>query len=242
MCKDPAFLFYPSDWQGGTLTMTLQEKGCYIELLMLQFQKGKFTLAHAKHVLRECFDLAWPVLREKFKTDGQFFWNERLEIEKEKRQKWTESRRNNGLKEKTPKKPPKKNNKHMQLHMEDENENENIIKNIDEKEKRVQGKKEKEEKILIFPFDSVDFSNAWLAWRNYRQSQHNFRYRSQESEQIALKFLSELARGDELTAIRIIQQSIGNSWKGFFALKQNGKQQSASYEEVAKSRFPGHYK
>jgi len=37
MAKDPAFLFYPNDYIGGTMGMTFEEKGAYIELLMLQF-------------------------------------------------------------------------------------------------------------------------------------------------------------------------------------------------------------
>lgn len=36
MTKSPAFLFYPGDWLGGTLGMTLEEKGAYMELLILQ--------------------------------------------------------------------------------------------------------------------------------------------------------------------------------------------------------------
>ena len=103
----------------------------------------------------------------------------------------------------------------------------------------MQGKKEKEEKALIFPFDSVEFTNAWQAWKNYRQSEHKSKYRSLESEQIALKYLTELARGDELTAIRIIQQSIGNTWKGFFLLK-NGRQQARTIEERLERDFPNH--
>ena len=32
MAKDPAFLFYYSNFQHGTRRMTFEEKGCYIEL------------------------------------------------------------------------------------------------------------------------------------------------------------------------------------------------------------------
>ena len=120
MAKDPAFLFYPGDWNLGTMHLTLLEKGCYIELLVLQFAKGKFTEAQAKHMLNGSFDLAWPNLREKFKTDGTFFWNERLKVEKEKRQKFTDSRKSNGS--------IKKGEKHMPKHMENENENYNVLK------------------------------------------------------------------------------------------------------------------
>jgi hypothetical protein len=116
MANDPAFLFYPGDWNLGTMHLTLLQKGCYMELLILQFAKGKFTEAQAKHMLNGSFDLAWPTLREKFETDGTFYWNRRLKLEKEKRQKFTESRRNNGS-------IRKKDVEHMPKHMENENEN-----------------------------------------------------------------------------------------------------------------------
>ena len=115
MAKDPAFLFYPGDWQLGTMHLTLLEKGCYMELLVLQFAKGKFTEAQAKHMLNGSFSVAWPTLREKFDTDGTFFWNRRLELEKEKRKKFTDSRKSNGS--------VKKEGKHMPKHMENENIN-----------------------------------------------------------------------------------------------------------------------
>jgi uncharacterized protein YdaU (DUF1376 family) len=126
--KDPAFLFYPADWTLGTMHMTLQEKGAYIELLMLQFARGKFTEAHAKHMLNGSFDLVWPNVVEKFKTDGQYYWNERLEIEKTKRAKFTESRRSNGLKKGL---KEETNGKHMLEHMHKHMGNINIdINNI----------------------------------------------------------------------------------------------------------------
>ena len=43
MAKDPAFLFYPNDWLGGTMGMTFEEKGAYMELLMMQFNRGHMT-------------------------------------------------------------------------------------------------------------------------------------------------------------------------------------------------------
>jgi superfamily I DNA/RNA helicase len=90
-------------------------------LLILQFNVGKFTKAQAKQVLSICFDVAWPMLEQKFSTDGKFFWNQRLSAEIEKRQKFTESRRNNAKGHKT----PKASAKHMHKHMENENRNEN---------------------------------------------------------------------------------------------------------------------
>jgi uncharacterized protein YdaU (DUF1376 family) len=116
MAKDPAFLFYPGDWQGGTMYLTHEQKGCYMDLLILQFNQGKFTLAQAKQVIGICFTVAWPMLQQKFKSDGTFFWNDRLNKEIEKRQKFTKSRRDNAL-------GGKNKQEHMPEHMENENRN-----------------------------------------------------------------------------------------------------------------------
>ena len=43
MARDHAFLFYPNDYIGGTMGMTLVEKVAYIELLMFQFNRGDMT-------------------------------------------------------------------------------------------------------------------------------------------------------------------------------------------------------
>jgi hypothetical protein len=124
MSKDPAFLFYPADWTLGTIHMTLLEKGAYMELLMLQFAKGKFTLAHAKHMLGICFDEVWHEVGQKFETDGTYYWNKRLAEEQAKRSSYSESRRLNAL---NPKKEVEHMHEHMPKHMGDINTNTNDV-------------------------------------------------------------------------------------------------------------------
>jgi uncharacterized protein YdaU (DUF1376 family) len=133
MAKDPAFLFYPNDYMGGTMGMTFEEKGAYMDLLILQFNKGAFTTQQAKKILNGQFEQLWPVLIEKFTEHDDKFFNERLEIEKSKRSAFTQSRRNNRSK-KTPEKThdasydttyEKHMTQHMSPHMENENENRN---------------------------------------------------------------------------------------------------------------------
>lgn len=85
MAKDPAFLFYPNDYIGGTMGMTLEEKGAYVELLMLQFNKGAFTIKQAQKVLGNEFERLWSELKEKFVEENEKFFNKRLEQEREKR-------------------------------------------------------------------------------------------------------------------------------------------------------------
>ena len=41
--KDPAFLFYSSDFLNGVVDLTMEERGQYITLLCLNHQKGELT-------------------------------------------------------------------------------------------------------------------------------------------------------------------------------------------------------
>lgn len=133
--KDPAFLFYPNDWLGGTMGMTFEQKGAYMELLMLQFNRGHMTKHMIGQILGQNGGQLWDVIKDKFEVDpdGNYF-NRRLEEEQNKRKAFTESRRNNiGGKNQHTKKETKNrsydqtNDLHMTKHMENENVNENEV-------------------------------------------------------------------------------------------------------------------
>jgi hypothetical protein len=126
MAKDPAFLFYPNDWVGGTLGMTFEEKGAYMELLMTQFNRGHMS----GHMIGQVVGQIFEKIQDKFIKDENGLWyNERLEDEKLKRQNFTKSRRNNisGQNQHTKKQEKNKENEsghmvgHMTTHMENEN-------------------------------------------------------------------------------------------------------------------------
>lgn len=125
--KDPAFLFYSSDFLSGISDLTMEERGQYITMLCLQHQKGNLS---EKTIRLNVGSVSVDVIA-KFKKDSEGnFFNERLLFEIEKRNLFTESRRNNGLKGGRPKKETKplakpKNN-HMDNHMGDVNEDENV--------------------------------------------------------------------------------------------------------------------
>lgn len=121
MSKDPAFLFYPNDYIGGTMGMTFEEKGAYMELLMLQFNRGHMT----SHMIGQTVGQIWVKIQDKFIQDEKGLWfNARLDDEKSKRKAFTASRRNN-LEGKNQYSKEKKAG-HMTSHMENENENENV--------------------------------------------------------------------------------------------------------------------
>ena len=128
MAKDPAFLFYPGDYVSGTMGMTFEEKGAYMDLLMLQFNRGHMNT----HMIQHTVGHLWEQVKCKFIQDDLGLWyNVRLDIEKEKRKTFTESRRNNiKSKNKTVENTSYEShmNNYMKHHME--NVNENINKDI----------------------------------------------------------------------------------------------------------------
>jgi hypothetical protein len=208
MAKDPAFLFYPGDWLGGTIGMTLEEKGAYIEVLILQFNRGHMS----EHMIERIIGHNWQHIKQKFKQDAEgLYFNERLEFEKNKRKNFTESRRDNRLskkdKEESTKVEPKKSShkknisasydSHMLQHMENENENENINAN----------------ELSIYPF-SENFMQHWNEWKQYKIQQHSFKYKSALTEKKEFNRLLKLSQKNETFAIELIDNAIARAWEG----------------------------
>jgi len=128
--KNPAVLLYTADFVTGTLFMSNEEVGAYIRLLCMQHQKGHLSKNEIQQICKTENILNSVIIH--FKIDeNNLYYNERMDLEKEKRQKYSESRANNR------KKKEEKNNKDMknisktyEKHME--NENDNINNNIKE--------------------------------------------------------------------------------------------------------------
>lgn len=87
-------------------------------------------------------------------------------------------------------------------------------------EKKMEVFKKTKEPILL-PFAGENFKKTWDDWKLYKKKEHRFSYKSENSEMTGLKSLFEMSGGNENSAIRIIEQSITNGWKGLFHLKNN---------------------
>ena len=102
------------------------------------------------------------------------------------------------------------------------------------KEKKGKERKgDKKESMLVFPFVTKKFSDKWDLWKDYRKELKKPPYKI-IGEQSALTELSNLANGNEETAINIIQQTMNKNWTGFYELKTNNNgtnQQRASQAE-----------
>jgi len=100
--KDPAFLFYSSDFLAGVTDLTMVERGQYITLLCMQHQKGRLTqkmvdmvigdataYAAAYHAASIRHDAgmmpAHDVLKKFVQDENGMWYNERLDQEMQKR-------------------------------------------------------------------------------------------------------------------------------------------------------------
>jgi len=153
MSKDPAFLFYSSDFLTGTLLMSMEQKGKFITLLCIQHQKGHMS---ERDMLQICGIYDEDIF-DKFQkdSDGKFF-NERLKEEIDKRKSYSESRRNNRKK----KDDVIIISESYVQHMENENEIENIIEN--KKVARFQKPTLFELKTYMTEIGMADVSDKWF--------------------------------------------------------------------------------
>lgn len=117
--KDPAFLFYSSDFLTGTMMMSMEQKGKYITLLCLQHNKGVLS---EKDMIKICGTYDDDVYGKFVKDSNGCFFNERLALEMQKRRAYSESRKNNRTK-----KDILHISKTYDVHMENINENINEV-------------------------------------------------------------------------------------------------------------------
>ena len=181
--SDPAFLFYPNDYLGGTMGMTFEEKGAYIELLMMQFNLGHLQESKILKMLGSSSEL-WESIKLKFVIDENgLYYNKRLESEQIKRRKYSESRRNNKMGKNQYSKSGHMlghMTTHMLGHMENENENRNKDININKESITVNTKKEeKSDWRNSFDVYKEELKQAYISLINdveyikQRQGYHN---------------------------------------------------------------------
>lgn len=123
---------------GGTMILSRHQKGCYIDLLIAQFNNGPLSLETIKTLLGQD-QASWTVLSSKFKQDSEGnFSNERLATEIEKRKNFVNKQSQNGSKGGRPPTNKPKNNPRVSFGLSNI-ENENRNKDLNENEIRDRG-------------------------------------------------------------------------------------------------------
>lgn len=193
--KNPAVLLYTSDFITGTLFMSNEEVGAYIRLLCMQHQKGHLSKQEIIQICKNENIFNSIMVHFKQDTEGLYF-NERMDQEKEKRTKYSESRANNRKKkEKTYEKDMKKISKTYEKHMENENENINIYIN-----------------------NNKELNDIFLEFLKIRK-----KLKAVNSDRAIKSLLKKLEPYDDETKYKMIEQSIIKSWKDIYELKNNYK-------------------
>lgn len=223
MAKDPAFLFYSSDFLSGISDLTMEERGQYITLLCLQHQKGHLS---EKTIKINIPNISNDVLSKFSKDENGNFFNKRLEIESEKRVKHSENQRNNAKKRWNKSESDGNATAYataMPLENENENENINVIK------------KENKEKKFDFKKSLIDYGfseNLVVEWIQVRKNKKLTNTATSFS-----RFILEVEKVQKVPINEILSLCVEKSWGGFnsdwyFNLKNqnNGqnRQQSAN--------------
>ena len=123
--KDPAVLLYTSDFLTGITLLTDEQAGQYIKLLCQQHQVGHMP---ENHMISVCKSLDSPVIKKFMIDDDGLYYNERMDLEIEKRVNFCASRSHKG----TAGRPKKSSDNHTKntrqsIGNRTENENDNDI-------------------------------------------------------------------------------------------------------------------
>lgn len=206
MAKDPAFLFYPSDFLTGTMFMTNEQIGIYIRLLCSQHQHGgiidkdSFNALVGNNLL----------IKNKFVETETGFYNERLTIEMDKRNKksnnMSDTAKEVWKKRKEQKQCKSKENEYKSNTNVKENDT-NVIQTVDVNRNINRDYIDKE---------FLEIFNKWMQYKSERKE----KYKSELSEKSFYNSLIKLSNNNKLIAEQIIEQSIANNWAGIFELKK----------------------
>ena len=208
--KAPAFQLYAQDFLTGVMDLTMDERGLYITLLCKQWSiNNEKGIPKKRLALFLGYD--WETLpemvKEKFIDNGDYFYNKRLLQIVIDQNAFRKKQSINGLKGGRPKTQTK-----PKL---------TSSKKIEDRSKKIEEEKEE----LIYPYTSKDFLNSWENWKIYKSKEFKFYYSSLQSEQAALKKLSNES-DNQAHAVESIEAAMANGWKGIYPQKiiTNGKQ------------------
>lgn len=220
MAKDPAFLFYPSDFMMGVSLLNFEQRGKYITLLCLQHQQGHLSRKDMETI---CNGHDKKVFAKFIRDEEGFYFNDRLEIEVDKRAKHCQKQRENVMKrwskstENTTSIPTYGNT--MVLPLENVNENINTTTKNSLNKGVARGKQE--------PLSDLD--KSILDYQEYRN-----KIKKPLTEKALTLFKTKLDKmaSTDTERIEIINQSIVNGWTGIFPLKDEKQPKKNNAESL----------
>lgn len=196
--KDPAFLFYSSDFLTGTMFMSDTQIGKYIKILCTQHQKGHLS---EKDMLKICKRYDKDIFEKFVKDEDGKYYNIRLEKEITKRREYSKSRSDN-----------RKNKISFEnicfsyvKHMENENENINI----------------NDISYITSYIDNNKLNNIinlLIEYLNYRKS-----IKLPNTKEVIDELIEFLKSYDKDEQEKIIKEAIKKGWKDFYPVSKKEK-------------------
>ena len=92
-----------------------------------------------------------------------------------------------------------------------------IQRNINTKKDNIQINNKDKELIFL----SEEWKELWNVWIEYKREEHRDKFKSKNTEQVALNHLIKISYSNIDIAKEIVNYSIANKYKGLFELKQN---------------------
>lgn len=200
MSKDPAFLFYPSDFLTGTMFMSNDQLGIYIRLLCSQHQHGGIISKPAFNSLVKDDEL----IRTKFIETETGYYNERLTIEMEKRNK-----KSNNMSETA------------KLVWERRKEQQNTIA-LQKQSKRNTKVKKNDTNVIqtVNVNEDINKTELEIAMFHYLEMRKKKNaVPTPHALDLINKDLEKFSKGDEKIKIEILNLSTKNNWTGIFEPK-----------------------
>jgi len=220
MSKDPAFLFYSSDFLTGTMFMTNEQIGLYVRMLCAQHQHGGRI---DTNVLRTQCDgiTGGDTVYKKFKHDTTGSYNERLLAEMDKR-KEKSLKAKESVEKRWERQRYERNTNVIRSENEIENENRDVI--------TIEKQKNKSENF-VYPNVSDKMKLSIAEFMEHRKSKKSpIKTQLQFDKWIAK--LKKMAKS-EGEAIAIIDNAIANGWTGIFSVSDSGSQKDKAGQRVS---------
>ena len=216
--KNLSYKWFPQNYISDprVLMMTCCERGVYRDLIDLAYMENnqiKFTVIELAKYCNAPDEIVDKVLAMKGEHTGEFWRIPSVQSRIDAINKYRENGSKGGRpKNQTETKPLTKPETH---------------KDKDKVKSKVKSKiKPKTAREIIHPWQHPDFPKHWEMYLEYRKREHGFEFKTELSEQAALNKLAELSDGHLRVAVKIINQTFANGWKGFFKLDSDGKRNS----------------
>jgi hypothetical protein len=77
---------------------------------------------------------------------------------------------------------------------------------------------------FVVPESYSHFSEIWVKWIKYKKSQHNFSFKSADTELVAFQKLIDVSDANLTKAIKCVDTAMAGGYKSYFRLKEEEKQ------------------